>query len=210
MNGPDRVETNDCRRGVSLAQPVWLTTMAGQSQSSGVQRSGRDQSNTKKDITLVGCLQRVDAASQERARKANANPGAASSSAGAGGTPTAAVAATWVLEGAAISTTAGSAAASGDRRSTTATDGGTHSGANYILEGRLDALPPHVGHRVEVRGILTGSTPASGSASDAPGSASDSPGSTASAGSGPRPVLASAGHVQVTSVRMISQTCNGQ
>jgi hypothetical protein len=71
-------------------------------------------------------------------------------------------------------------------------------------------LPPHVGHRVEVRGILTGSTPSSGGASDAPGSASDTPGSTASAGAGPRPVIASAGHVQVASVRMISQSCTSQ
>jgi hypothetical protein len=185
---------------------VCSTTMA--SQSAGVQRSAREQTSTNKGITVVGCLQRVDTAS-ESAKRANANGGgAAPSSAGTGGT-SAAVAPLWILASATISSGTGAATTSGERDSTAAKTGSTRSGATYVLEGRLDALPAHVGHRVEVKGTLSG-TPSSGGVSDAPGSASDTPGSTASAGSGSRTVVASAGHMQVTSVRTISQSCTSE
>jgi hypothetical protein len=196
--------------GVTIAVAfVGSITIAGQSQSSGVQRSPRDQGSTQREITAVGCLQRVDAASTESAKRADANAGGVAPSAAAAGTLTP-VGPTWVLEGATIAAGSGSAARSGNRPSTTGTTGSSGSGANYVLEGRLDALPAQLGHRVEVKGMLTGSTPSTGNASDAPGSASDTPGSTASAGAGPRALVASAGHLRVTAVRMISQSCTGQ
>jgi hypothetical protein len=193
--------------GVTALTFVCSTTMA--SQSAGVQRSAREQTSTSKGITVVGCLLRVDSAS-ESAKRQNANAGGAAPSSAGTGVTSAAIAPVWILAAATINSGTGSVATSGDRESTAANTGSMRSGANYVLEGRLDALPAHVGHRVEVKGTLSGSTPSAGGASDAPGSASDTPGSTASAGSGPRTVVASAGHVQVTSVRTISQSCTSE
>jgi hypothetical protein len=86
-------------RGVALAQPVFVmearmnhrwfgvtaavafacsTPITGQSQSSGVQRSTREQSGTKREISVVGCLQRVDAGSPESATRPNSNAAGAS------------------------------------------------------------------------------------------------------------------------------------
>jgi hypothetical protein len=63
--------------------------------------------------------------------------------------------------------------------------------SSYRLEGEASKLSPHVGHKVEITGVVDPASAASGGAS-----------STAPATS-----MASAPHVKVESVKMIASTC---
>ena len=144
------------------------TTAAILAQSPPSSQTSQSQSMTAKTITVTGCVQRAQQVPTGTSGSTAAEPGAAETK--------------FVLSNASISTT-GTAGTSG-----TATPPSTAVASEYRLHADDAKLTPHVGHKVEITGVV-----------EPPAQASPEP---------PAASAANAPTLKVDKVKMLASTCS--
>ncbi len=213
--------------GTAAAIVAGVTVVAGGQAT----QPGRDQSptgaNAQGSIIVTGCLQKRDntsgtSSTSGAGRRDSGEPASESqflltsatrSTSGSGTVPPRKGAGRRGARG-----NAATGAAGGEQDQAEAAVGDGSRASSYELEGHIEELGTHVGHRIEVTGTMSsiaaasGRGSATGAASGAAGTAAPSAAGGARARSAPGASGSSgtaspAQRVQVNSVRMLSESC---